>query len=235
MSSPHITEHLRHLRLTRSCCYFHTQSPGDPTSAVAPTADHIDLLEELAAQKPPLLRNPSASSVLSFQSVEDITVAARHALGRMLIQVTEDNERFLVVDVSGLDSAAGIKERMLSKLRELMMLIVRKSWEAERDTFCLAAQIALRTIQHRSSSTGLKLECQRPADPRSPKTASGLSAKRWETTKAISSSCSSRSVLLPGPPALALLPLLPSQRCQSRKGAKVSRNLGAASPHSALR
>ncbi|PWN18448.1 Pkinase-domain-containing protein [Microstroma glucosiphilum] len=88
----------------------------DPTSAVAPTADQIDLLEELAAQKPPLLRNPSASSVISFESVEDGTVAGRQALGRMLIQVTEDNERFLVVDVSGLDSAAGIKERMLSKL-----------------------------------------------------------------------------------------------------------------------
>lgn len=131
VSSPHITEHLQPVRLTQSCCYSHVQSPGDPTPAVAPTADHIDLLEELAAQKPPLLRNPSASSVLSFQSVEDIAVAARHALGRMFIQVTEDNERFLVVDVSGLDSAAGIKERMLSKLRELMVVIVRKSWEAE--------------------------------------------------------------------------------------------------------
>ncbi|CEH17541.1 ste ste11 protein kinase [Ceraceosorus bombacis] len=37
-------------------------------------------------------------------------------LERVLIQVTEDNERFSVVDISGLSSAAAIKERMLSKL-----------------------------------------------------------------------------------------------------------------------
>lgn len=35
---------------------------------------------------------------------------------RTLIQVTEDNEHFSVVDISGLNSAAAIKERMLSKL-----------------------------------------------------------------------------------------------------------------------
>lgn len=35
---------------------------------------------------------------------------------RTLIQVTEDNERFSVVDISGLNSTAAIKERMMSKL-----------------------------------------------------------------------------------------------------------------------
>ncbi|PWN54153.1 Pkinase-domain-containing protein [Violaceomyces palustris] len=38
------------------------------------------------------------------------------SLDRVLIQVTEDNERFAVVDISGIDSAEAIKERMFSKL-----------------------------------------------------------------------------------------------------------------------
>lgn len=40
------------------------------------------------------------------------------ALDRVLIQVTEDNERFSVVDVSGLWSAEAVKGKMLNKLRE---------------------------------------------------------------------------------------------------------------------
>lgn len=38
---------------------------------------------------------------------------------RILVQVTEDNERFSVVDITGLNTAAAIKEKMMSKLREL--------------------------------------------------------------------------------------------------------------------
>lgn len=78
-------------------------------------------MEYLASpsRHPGLQRNYSASSALSTNSLDDFAVLSRRpVLERTFIQVTEDNDRFAVVDVSGLNSAAGVKERMLRKLRE---------------------------------------------------------------------------------------------------------------------
>lgn len=94
------------------------------SSALAPATEESDpapspQMEYLASpsRHPGLQRNYSASSAISARSTDDFTVLSRRpVLERTLIQVTEDNERFAVVDVSGLNSAAGIKERMLSKL-----------------------------------------------------------------------------------------------------------------------
>lgn len=70
------------------------------------------------SSKAALIRKQSSESASSISSRGDANPpSAQVALQRTLIQVTEDNERFAVVDVSGLTSADGIKERMLSKLR----------------------------------------------------------------------------------------------------------------------
>lgn len=89
------------------------------------TKDLVEFLDFPARQHPPpLSRKYSTSSVMSLSSHDDHAAASkkpmtrRLTLDRTLIQVTEDNERFAVVDVSGLNSAAGVKQKMLSKLRE---------------------------------------------------------------------------------------------------------------------
>lgn len=87
--------------------------------------DAVEYLDSpVNSGKPILSRNYSSSSAVSITSHDDANAAPRKVtprssnLDRILIQVTEDNERFAVVDISGLTTAAGIKERMLSKLRK---------------------------------------------------------------------------------------------------------------------
>lgn len=93
---------------------------GGVGGAATPAQEQVEYLDSKALlDKPPsLARNPSHSSAVSAYSTNDdfAVLSRKPALERTLIQVTEDNERFSVVDVSGLNSAAGIKERMLSKL-----------------------------------------------------------------------------------------------------------------------
>ena len=94
--------------------------------------------------------HPLQSPILAYAAAGDPSVKA---LGRVLIQVTEDNERFAVVDVSGLSDAAAIKERMLSKLRESP---ARTAPCAEADTAQTSSTmitLALRCTAPRSASS----------------------------------------------------------------------------------
>lgn len=74
--------------------------------------------------RPNMQRNTSNGSSsgegrpLSPGASQRVHLKRLSVMERTLIQVTEDNERFSVVDISGLNSAAAIKERMMSKLRE---------------------------------------------------------------------------------------------------------------------
>ena len=88
--------------------------------------------------------HPLQSPILAYAAGDP----SAKALGRVLIQVTEDNERFAVVDVSGLSDAAAIKERMLSKLRE----------SPARTTPCAEAD----TAQISSTTTTLASRCTAP-------------------------------------------------------------------------
>lgn len=76
-------------------------------------------------RRPNIMRNISSGSNHDANEANRSSVASQRSndrrlsgMDRTLIQITDDNERFSVVDVSGLNSAAAIKERMMSKLRK---------------------------------------------------------------------------------------------------------------------
>jgi hypothetical protein len=85
------------------------------------------VMDEGHRSRPDITRHESAgSSTSNGEGSRLVGQSSLHrannrlsVMERTLIQVTEDNERFSVVDISGLNSSAAIKESMMSKLREL--------------------------------------------------------------------------------------------------------------------
>ncbi|KAJ9478244.1 Serine/threonine-protein kinase BCK1/SLK1/SSP31 [Pseudozyma hubeiensis] len=75
--------------------YLAPESPGQPTQSMGPIGS-----PRVASGQRSVTSHRRDSSLFE----------------RVLIQVTDDNERFSVVDISGVDSADAIKERMLAKL-----------------------------------------------------------------------------------------------------------------------
>lgn len=112
-------------------------SSGPVEAVWSPSKDNPDTsastLRNVASSPHTMSRDRSSGSIQS-QAPESSSAANRSnnltpaqisttresrrasVMERTLIQVTEDNERFSVVDISGLNSSAAIKERMLSKL-----------------------------------------------------------------------------------------------------------------------
>ncbi len=91
------------------------------SSAVhAPQQEEVEELPYLAPEAPDLNARGSggtdASSIPSGQRSQTSHRRTSSLFERVLIQVTDDNERFSVVDISGVDSSDAIKERMFAKL-----------------------------------------------------------------------------------------------------------------------
>ncbi|SPC66915.1 related to BCK1 ser/thr protein kinase of the MEKK family [Ustilago sp. UG-2017b] len=85
-----------------------------------PQQDEVEELPYLAPESPSVSGqvSTSADSPRSNGGHRSHTTHRRNSslFERVLIQVTDDNERFSVVDISGIDSADAIKERMFAKL-----------------------------------------------------------------------------------------------------------------------
>jgi hypothetical protein len=136
------TETKMALLLTLLCLYSE-QSPNEnipqmsPNTNLPPTWERSagggggpglswsPVMDEGHRSRPDMTRRDTASSNgegsssrLGGQSSLHRPAHRLSVMERTLVQVTEDNERFSVVDISGLNSAAAIKERMMSKLRE---------------------------------------------------------------------------------------------------------------------
>ncbi len=90
------------------------------------------------------------------------------ALDRVLIQVTEDNERFSVVDISGLWSAEAIKEKMLRKL-----------CESEAIDECMLADKLTVVLSQTTPTT----RCRRCSCARRRSAALPSWSSRWTTTR----------------------------------------------------
>ncbi|SPO21850.1 related to BCK1 ser/thr protein kinase of the MEKK family [Ustilago trichophora] len=98
----------------------YTSITAPETLANAPQQEEIEELPYLAPESPDLC-GPGSTAVDSprIPSGQRSHVSHRRSSSlfeRVLIQVTDDNERFSVVDISGVDSADAIKERMFAKL-----------------------------------------------------------------------------------------------------------------------
>lgn len=80
------------------------------------------VLDEGHRSRPGMKRNESSSSSNGEGSRTNAPSSLCNTVDvlieRILIQVTEDSERFSVVDITGLDTAAAIKEKVMSKLRK---------------------------------------------------------------------------------------------------------------------
>ncbi|KDN35642.1 Pkinase-domain-containing protein [Tilletiaria anomala UBC 951] len=86
--------------------------------STSPTGERSSLEKMEYLSSPGELRQRLSGCSSSTGSRSSLANAAKRisALDRVLIQVTEDNERFSVVDVSGMWSAEAIKEKMITKL-----------------------------------------------------------------------------------------------------------------------
>ena len=86
----------------------------------APQSDEVEELPYLVPESPEQPGQGSAAADSSrLPSSQRTQISHRRTSSlfeRVLIQVTDDNERFSVVDISGVDSADAIKERMFAKL-----------------------------------------------------------------------------------------------------------------------
>jgi hypothetical protein len=117
-------------------------SGGGPAGLVwSPVVRDSERSPSQTLSRPNLNRNQSNTSAgsgseggnrLSATSSLRSNAKRVSVMERTLIQVTEDNERFSVVDISGLNSAAAIKERMMSKLREYLVVALPCLWYESR-------------------------------------------------------------------------------------------------------
>ncbi|KAN0063138.1 mitogen-activated protein kinase kinase kinase [Thecaphora frezii] len=94
---------------------------GANSNPASPAHEPMEYIASSDAAGPPvrgILRQHSggSSSIDEGLSHGVLRLHRQSFLDRVLIQVTEDNERFSVVDVSGVSSADAIKERMFAKL-----------------------------------------------------------------------------------------------------------------------
>ncbi|TKY86815.1 hypothetical protein EX895_004456 [Sporisorium graminicola] len=100
----------------------YTSIPSHDALANAPQQDEVEELPYLAPESPESSQIQSAGPVVGSPRIASghRSVASHRRTSslfeRVLIQVTDDNERFSVVDISGVDSADAIKERMFAKL-----------------------------------------------------------------------------------------------------------------------
>ncbi|SNX83227.1 related to BCK1 ser/thr protein kinase of the MEKK family [Melanopsichium pennsylvanicum] len=89
-------------------------------SIEVPNSEEIEELPYLTPESPALYGQSSAAvdspRISSGQRSHTSHRRTSSLFERVLIQVTDDNERFSVVDISGVDSADAIKERMFAKL-----------------------------------------------------------------------------------------------------------------------
>ncbi|CDW98684.1 hypothetical protein [Sporisorium scitamineum] len=99
----------------------YTSISAPDTLANAPQQDEVEELPYLAPESPgpqPPSAGPAVDSPRIASGQRSVASHRRTSslFERVLIQVTDDNERFSVVDISGVDSADAIKERMFAKL-----------------------------------------------------------------------------------------------------------------------
>ncbi|KAJ1028652.1 hypothetical protein NDA16_001818 [Ustilago loliicola] len=98
----------------------YTSLSADASSANVPQQDEVEELPYLAPELPSVSGQASSSAdsprLNGGQRSHTSHRRESSLLERVLIQVTDDNERFSVVDISGVDSADAIKERMFAKL-----------------------------------------------------------------------------------------------------------------------
>ncbi|SJX61747.1 related to BCK1 ser/thr protein kinase of the MEKK family [Sporisorium reilianum f. sp. reilianum] len=100
----------------------YTSISAPDTPANAPQQDEVEELPYLAPESPAPSQPQSAGPFVDSPRIASghRSVASHRRTSslfeRVLIQVTDDNERFSVVDISGIDSADAIKERMFAKL-----------------------------------------------------------------------------------------------------------------------
>lgn len=98
----------------------YTSISGTASSANAQQLGEVEELPYLAPESPSILGYASSSTdsprLNGGQRSSTSHQRDSSLFERVLIQVTDDNERFSVVDISGVDSADAIKERMFAKL-----------------------------------------------------------------------------------------------------------------------
>ncbi len=99
----------------------YSQLSSADTAADPRLQDEVEELPYLAPEPAPTFAQPSNAAHSSPRMAGAPRSQASYRresslFERVLIQVTDDNERFAVVDISGVDSADAIKERMFAKL-----------------------------------------------------------------------------------------------------------------------
>ncbi|GAC76617.1 hypothetical protein PANT_22d00113 [Moesziomyces antarcticus T-34] len=99
----------------------YSQLSSADTAADPRLQDEVEELPYLAPEPAPTFAQPAPAAHNSPRTSSANRSQASYRresslFERVLIQVTDDNERFAVVDISGVDSADAIKERMFAKL-----------------------------------------------------------------------------------------------------------------------
>lgn len=98
----------------------YTSISNTDSSPNTPLQDEVEELPYLAPESPHQYSQSSRAAdsprIASGQRSQISDRRTSSLFERVLIQVTDDNERFSVVDISGVDSAEAIKERMFAKL-----------------------------------------------------------------------------------------------------------------------